>query len=90
LGSTVCVRQSYGEAGTTSEANIDQAFLKHLVRAWVVKGKPDLLHCVKKFTDYREAGLVKEHTCLAEDFIFGIKQKLFKGKTKEKLGDQTS
>jgi hypothetical protein len=33
---------------------------------------------------------VKEHTCLAEDFIFGIKQKLFKGKTKEKLGDQTS
>lgn len=54
--------------------------MKHLDRAWVVKDEADMLHGFKKFIVYRKTGLVKEHTYLTEDFILGIKQKLFKGK----------
>lgn len=66
-----------------SEQNIDLAFLKGLARVWVAEGEPDMLHWVKKFTVYGETDLVKEHNRLIEDFIFGIKQELFKGKSEE-------
>lgn len=49
----------------------------------MAEGEPDMLHWVKKFTVYGETDLVKEHNRLIEDFIFGIKQELFKGKSEE-------
>lgn len=65
---------------TASQLNTDQGFLKCLVRAQVAKDRPDRPHWIKKFAISREMSLVKEHDYLIENFIFGIKQKLLKGK----------